>query len=75
MVTVYVLKLAGGKFYVGKTNRDDVQARVDEHRAGRGGSAWTAKHSFIKLECAYPDCDDVRSLNHQPHPSSSSSSS
>ncbi len=69
MVTVYVLKLAGGKFYVGKTSRDDVEARVKEHSAGRGaGSVWTAKHSVIQLECSYPNKDDVRSIYHQPHP-------
>jgi len=47
MVTVYVLRLAGNKYYVGKTSRD-VDDRVQEHIYGRG-SAWTSLHKPCRL--------------------------
>jgi len=46
MSTVYVLKLQGGKYYVGKTS--DVQSRFREHLSGNG-SAWTRKHKPISI--------------------------
>jgi predicted GIY-YIG superfamily endonuclease len=45
--TIYVLRLKGGKYYVGKT--DDVQRRYQEHLNGKG-SAWTREHAPVKLE-------------------------
>ena len=45
--TIYVLRLEGGKYYVGKT--DNVQRRYQEHLNGKG-SAWTREHSPVKLE-------------------------
>jgi predicted GIY-YIG superfamily endonuclease len=43
---VYVLRLEGGRFYVGKS--DDVNKRCKEHLSGKG-SAWTKKYSPISL--------------------------
>lgn len=43
---VYILKLEHGKYYVGRTN--DVQKRVEDHKAGRG-SEWTRKYKMLSL--------------------------
>ena len=43
---VYVLKLQGGNYYVGKS--DDVIGRFQEHMRGNG-SAWTRKHKPISI--------------------------
>jgi predicted GIY-YIG superfamily endonuclease len=42
-VTIYVLALSHGKFYVGKTSRPNVEDRLAEHKRG-GGSAWTKRY-------------------------------
>lgn len=42
-VTIYVLALTHGKFYVGKTSRPNVEDRLDEHKRGNG-SAWTKRY-------------------------------
>jgi putative endonuclease len=47
MPTVYVLRCAGGKFYVGFTT--DLAARVEEHASGDGGSEWTRQHKPLEL--------------------------
>lgn len=44
--TVYVLELADGKFYVGKSN--DVQRRYDEHVRG-AASEWTKIHKAVGI--------------------------
>lgn len=44
---VYVLELAGGKVYVGRTDRD-VDERFQEHLYDQG-SAWTAMHKPIRI--------------------------
>jgi GAG-polyprotein viral zinc-finger len=46
MSTLYVLRLSGGKYYVGKT--DDVMRRYEEHLNG-SGSVWTRLHPPISL--------------------------
>lgn len=43
---VYVLKLQGGHYYVGKSS--DVQNRFKEHKNGNG-SAWTRKYKPISI--------------------------
>jgi predicted GIY-YIG superfamily endonuclease len=43
---VYVLKLQGGNYYVGKSN--DVIGRFQEHMKGNG-SAWTRKHTPMNI--------------------------
>ena len=43
---VYVLKLQGGNYYVGKSN--DVIGRFQEHMKGNG-SAWTRKHKPMSI--------------------------
>ena len=44
-ITIYVLRLEGNKYYVGKT-RKNVHERFGEHQRGRaaGGAAWTSRH-------------------------------
>lgn len=46
MEFLYVLQLADGKYYVGKTA--DVKRRVEEHMKG-GGSEWTKIHKPVKV--------------------------
>ena len=45
--TVYVMKLASGKYYVGKT--DNLDQRIDQHMSGRG-AVWTQKYRPISVE-------------------------
>jgi len=49
---VYVLRLAGGRYYVGKS--DDVNKRYSQHLKGQG-SAWTQKYKPIALEKTIPN--------------------
>ena len=44
---IYILKLQGGKYYVGKTS--DPMKRYQEHLEGQG-SAWTKKYKPVSLE-------------------------
>lgn len=44
---IYVLRLADGKYYVGKT--DNVEKRYQQHLSGNG-CAWTRKHKPISVE-------------------------
>ncbi len=44
---IYVLKLAGGRRYVGKT--DDPQKRIQAHFDGKG-SVWTKKYKPVAIE-------------------------
>ena len=44
---IYVLRLEGGRYYVGKS--EDVMARYSQHLKG-SGSAWTRKHKPVALE-------------------------
>jgi predicted GIY-YIG superfamily endonuclease len=46
MESIYVLQLANGKYYVGKTA--DVFKRFEQHKGGKG-SAWTKVYSPIKI--------------------------
>ena len=55
-LSIYVLKLANNKWYVGKT-RDDVGMRLRDHREGRGGE-WTRHHAVERLYAVHPNCDD-----------------
>jgi predicted GIY-YIG superfamily endonuclease len=43
---IYILKLQGGNYYVGKSA--DVDRRIADHFNG-GGSAWTQKHAPVKV--------------------------
>lgn len=44
---IYILKLQGGKYYIGKTS--DLMKRYKEHLDGKG-SAWTKKYAPIGVE-------------------------
>ena len=47
MSCIYILKLEGGKYYIGKSA--NVERRFADHMSGNG-SAWTRKHPPIKIE-------------------------
>jgi len=49
---IYILKLAVGNYYVGKTN--DVEKRFLEHMSGKG-SVWTKKYEPIEIEKVIPN--------------------
>lgn len=55
MVYIYVLQLAKGKYYVGKTNNPEF--RLENH-FGANGSEWTKLYKPIKLLELVPNCDD-----------------
>jgi hypothetical protein len=44
---IYILRLTGGKYYVGKTS--NVEKRYQEHLEGKG-SAWTRKYKPLSIE-------------------------
>ncbi|ETI40842.1 hypothetical protein L914_13298 [Phytophthora nicotianae] len=48
LVTIYVLALVEGKFYVGKTARANVDERLEEHKSGKG-SAWTRLYRPLRI--------------------------
>jgi predicted GIY-YIG superfamily endonuclease len=50
--TIYILKLQGGKYYVGKS--DNVLERIRDHTNG-AGSAWTRKYKPIDVEKTIPN--------------------
>ena len=56
MVTIYVLKLQGNKYYVGKTTNPTY--RLDDHFS-EGGSAWTKKYKPISIHELKPDRSDT----------------
>jgi len=47
---IYVLRLEGGRYYVGKS--EDVMNRYSQHLKG-SGSAWTRKHKPVGIEKTY----------------------
>ena len=55
MVTIYVLKLRGNKYYVGKTTNPTY--RLDDHFS-ESGSAWTKKYKPISIHELKPDRPD-----------------
>ena len=44
---IYVLKLEGGKYYVGKSS--DLKARIESHFKGKG-SEWTKLHKVLSVD-------------------------
>jgi|LakMenEpi03Aug12_release.lakeMendotaPanAssembly.Ray.scaffolds.fasta_scaffold4052231_1 predicted GIY-YIG superfamily endonuclease len=44
---IYVLKLAEGRIYVGRTTKYDLDKRIKLHKSRRG-SAWTRKYKFVE---------------------------
>ena len=52
--SIYVLKLKGSKYYVGKTS--NIEKRLRQHSRGNA-SAWTKKHPYEKLVKVYNNCD------------------
>ena len=55
MTDVYVLKLANGNYYVGKTDRGE--KRLKEHVAGRGAE-WTKLHKPKEIHAYYRNYGD-----------------
>ena len=53
-LTVYVLKLKKGKYYVGKTEQANFRLRSHFNREG---SNWTRKYKPVKVEKLIPNCD------------------
>jgi predicted GIY-YIG superfamily endonuclease len=47
MTNIYILRLEGGKYYVGKS--EDVKNRYQQHMNG-SGSSWTRKYKPISIE-------------------------
>ena len=47
MSSIYILKLEGGKYYIGKSG--NVERRFQDHMSGNG-SVWTRLHYPIELE-------------------------
>jgi hypothetical protein len=54
MVYIYVLRLEGKKFYVGRSK--DPLRRIKEHFKGKG-TFWTQKHKPVRVAKIYPNCD------------------
>ena len=54
-VTIYILQLECGKYYVGKTKNMDIRYR--QHMNGNG-SFWTKKYKPIKIEREIPNCSN-----------------
>lgn len=52
MTSIYILKLEGGKYYIGKSG--NVDRRFADHLAGNG-SVWTRKHRAIEIEKVIPN--------------------
>jgi predicted GIY-YIG superfamily endonuclease len=50
-MSIYVLRLQGGKYYVGKS--DNPTKRLEEHRAGEG-TEWTQIHTPISIDKVIP---------------------
>ena len=44
---IYVLRLAGGNFYIGKSN--NIMSRYQDHLSGNG-SDWTRKYKPVALD-------------------------
>ena len=55
MVSVYILQLKQGKYYVGKTT--NLEKRLSKHKKGRA-THWTKKYRFEKVVEIIPDCDE-----------------
>lgn len=51
---VYILKLIGGKYYIGSS--ENVEQRIQQHFDGNG-SAWTKKYKPIKKVDVIDNCD------------------
>ena len=54
MVSIYILKLANKKYYIGKTN--NISLRVDSHFNAMG-AAWTKLHRPLEVLEIIQDCD------------------
>lgn len=55
MVSIYILRLEQGKYYVGKTTNPDF--RIESHFNSEG-SAWTKLYKPIEVLEIIPDCDE-----------------
>ena len=55
MVSIYVLELEDGKYYVGKTTQPNF--RIESHFKANG-SAWTRRYKPVRVHQIIPNCDD-----------------
>ena len=56
-VTIYILELKHGKYYVGKTRNPLPVERVLDHFEG-DGSAWTREHPPVRVVATHANCSD-----------------
>ena len=54
MLSVYVLQLQNGKYYVGKTT--NIEFRLSDHSDG-AGSGWTSKYKPLRIVEIKHNCD------------------
>ena len=55
MLSIYILSLENGKYYIGKTR--DISSRLNSHFEGNG-SAWTKKFKPTMEFTVFDNCDD-----------------
>jgi len=48
MITIYILKLKEGKYYIGRTDRETPEERISEHFNSRG-SVYTQKYEPVSI--------------------------
>ncbi len=54
MLTIYILLLEKGKYYVGKTN--NFQNRIQQH-VNKQACVWTKKYPYVDVYKSYTNCD------------------
>lgn len=55
-ITIYMLQLVKNKYYIGRTDRDKWEDRINEHFYGKG-SIWTKKYPPIELDHVVHNAD------------------
>lgn len=55
MLSIYILSLENGKYYIGKTR--DISSRLNSHFEGNG-STWTKKFKPTMEFTVFDNCDD-----------------
>ena len=55
-ITIYMLQLENGKYYVGRTDRKAWENRIEEHFNGKG-AVWTKKYPPIEVDYVLHNAD------------------